>query len=78
MKLGNPRWQESVGIAAKAKVLAAQAPPAAVLTMMHKHRKDGMSLKAIADQLNALGITTPQGSAWYPMTVQRALALAAA
>lgn len=78
VKLGNPRWQESIGLAAKAKTLTAQAPPTAVLTMMQKHRRDGMSLKAIADQLNALGITTPQGSAWYAMTVQRALALAAA
>jgi DNA invertase Pin-like site-specific DNA recombinase len=74
VKLGNPRWRESVGLAAKAKKLTAQAPAPAVLLMIHKHRKDGMALKAIADQLNALGIKTPQGSVWHPMTVQRALA----
>jgi DNA invertase Pin-like site-specific DNA recombinase len=74
VKLGNKRWSESIGLAAQAKTKTAQTPPPAVLTMIKKHRDEGMALKAIADQLNALGIKTPQGKAWYAMTVQRALA----
>jgi DNA invertase Pin-like site-specific DNA recombinase len=74
VKLGNKRWSESIGLAAQAKTKTAQVPPPAVLTMIKKHRDEGMALKAIADQLNALGIKTPQGKAWYAMTVQRALA----
>jgi DNA invertase Pin-like site-specific DNA recombinase len=74
VKLGNKRWSESIGLATQAKTKTAQAPPPAVLTMIKKHRDEGMALKAIADQLNALGIKTPQGKAWYAMTVQRTLA----
>jgi DNA invertase Pin-like site-specific DNA recombinase len=70
-QLGNPRWNESIGTARKAKVTIAPAP--AVLTMMQKHRDAGLTLRAIADELNALGLRTPKGSAWYASTVGRAL-----
>jgi DNA invertase Pin-like site-specific DNA recombinase len=76
-KLGNPRWKESIGRAAKAKSLSAQAPPPAVLKLISKQRGEGVTLNAIAEHLNSLGIKTPQGKPWYPMTVKRALALAA-
>jgi len=70
-RLGNPRWFESIEAARKAKGLASPAP--AVMEMMQKHRADGLSLRAIADRLNALGLRTPQGAAWYASTVRGAL-----
>jgi DNA invertase Pin-like site-specific DNA recombinase len=71
-QLGNPRWNESIEAARKAKVALALAP--AVLKMMQKHRDKGLTLRAIADELNSLGLRTPKGSAWYASTVGRALA----
>jgi DNA invertase Pin-like site-specific DNA recombinase len=55
VQLGNPRWSESIE-ARKAKVALAPAP--AVLEMMHKHHSEGLTLRAIADKLNALGLRT--------------------
>jgi DNA invertase Pin-like site-specific DNA recombinase len=72
VQLGNPRWSESIEAARKAKVALAPAP--AVLEMMQKHRDEGLTLRAIAVKLNALGLRTPKGSAWYASTVGRALA----
>jgi DNA invertase Pin-like site-specific DNA recombinase len=71
-KLGNKRWAESIEAARKARV--SLAPTAEQLGLMKQYRAEGMALKAIADRLNALGIKTPHGKAWYAMTVQRALA----
>ena len=71
-QLGNPRWNESIEAARKAKVALAPAP--AVLEMMKKHRSERLTLRAIAGRLNALGLRTPKGSAWYASTVGRALA----
>jgi DNA invertase Pin-like site-specific DNA recombinase len=71
-QLGNPRWSESLEAARKAKV--ALPPTPAVREMMHKHHSEGLTLRAIADKLNALGLRTPKGSAWYASTVGRALA----
>jgi DNA invertase Pin-like site-specific DNA recombinase len=74
-QLGNPRWNESIQAARKAKVALAPAP--AVMEMMQKHHSDGLTLRAIADKLNALGLRTPKGLGWYASTVGRALATAA-
>jgi DNA invertase Pin-like site-specific DNA recombinase len=71
-KLGNPRWSESIEIARKARV--ALSPTAEQLSLMRQYRADGMAFNAIADRLNALGIKTPKGNAWHPMTVSRVLA----
>jgi DNA invertase Pin-like site-specific DNA recombinase len=70
--LGNPRWQESLEAARKAKGLVPPAP--AVLDMMRKLRSESHTLRAIADHLNQLGLRTPQGSIWYASTVRGALA----
>jgi DNA invertase Pin-like site-specific DNA recombinase len=69
--LGNPRWQESLAAARKAKGLVPVAP--AILNMMRKLRVEGQSLRAVADHLNQLGLRTPQGSTWYASTVRGAL-----
>jgi DNA invertase Pin-like site-specific DNA recombinase len=70
-QLGNPRWSESLEAARQAKGLTLPAP--AVMAMMRKHRAKGLSLRAIADRLNDLGLKTPKGSAWYASTVRGAL-----
>jgi DNA invertase Pin-like site-specific DNA recombinase len=69
--LGNPRWQESLEEARKAKGLLPPAP--AVLGMMHKLRAEGQALRAIAGHLNQLGLRTSQGSIWYASTVRGAI-----
>ncbi len=75
-KLGNPRWQESI---AKARRTKDPIPPAPqLLALMRRHRAEGMTFRAIAAQLNALGLRTPRGSQWYPSTVQRCLLRVAA
>ena len=47
--------------------------PSAVIEMMREHRDKGLTLRAIADKLNALNITTPKGSQWYACTVNKAM-----
>ena len=70
-RLGNPRWSESV---AKARQVKDPIPPAPQLVeMMHRHRAEGMTLRAIAAQLNGLGLRTPKGSQWYAGTVRKAI-----
>lgn len=70
-KLGNPRWQESQ---AKATAAANPAKPAPqVVEMMRQHRSDGLTLRAIADKLNGLGLRTPKGFKWYAATVANAM-----
>jgi DNA invertase Pin-like site-specific DNA recombinase len=71
-ELGNKRWRESIAAAREAKTTLAPAP--AVMEMMQKQRAEGLTLRAIADKLNALGLRTPNGSTWYASTVGRALA----
>lgn len=72
-KLGNPRWKKSIQAARDAKKLVPPAP--AVMDMMDKLRAEGLTLRAIADRLNALGLRTPRGSYWYASTVRGALEL---
>lgn len=70
-RLGNPRWSESLERARTAKNPI--KPAQLVVEMMRQHRGDGMTLRAIADQLNALGLRTPKGSVWYAATVANAM-----
>ena len=41
--------------------------------MMREHRDKGLTLRAIADRLNALNVTTPKGTQWYACTVNKAM-----
>jgi DNA invertase Pin-like site-specific DNA recombinase len=70
-RLGNPRWRESIGLARKAKDPIPPAPQ--LVQMMRRHRAEGMTLRAIAAQLNVLGLRTPHGSQWYASTVRKAI-----
>ena len=70
-RLGNPRWDESI---AQARQVKDPIPPAPqLIEMMRQHRAEGMTLRAIAAQLNGLGLRTPRGSQWYAGTVRKAI-----
>lgn len=48
-------------------------PRADIRPMILEWRAQGMTLKAIADRLNADGIPTPRGSTWSKSQVQRVI-----
>lgn len=64
------------------KLLTEKAPvgrrsrvPVEVRERMRAYRREGLTLAAIADLLNAEGVPTPQGgSRWYPSSVRSTLA----
>jgi DNA invertase Pin-like site-specific DNA recombinase len=77
VKLGNPHLDEArrEGIAA----IRAEADRAAsnVLPIIAEIRKSGAAtLRAIAEALNARGVSTPRGGRWHAMSVRNALARA--
>jgi hypothetical protein len=41
------------------------------VALMRRHRVEGMTLRAIAAQLNGLDLRTPKGSQWYAGTFRR-------
>jgi hypothetical protein len=41
--------------------------------MMRQQRLEGKTLRAIAENLNAVGVKTPAGKRWYASTVRGAL-----
>lgn len=67
-KLGNPRAAQSAALGRAAIVIP--QPPPKVLTLIHERRAAGASLRAIARELNQLGIKTPKGCQWYACTVR--------
>jgi DNA invertase Pin-like site-specific DNA recombinase len=69
--LGNPRWEDGLAMARKAK--NPNQPAHQVVEMMKSHREDGLTLRAIADKLNGLGLRTPKGCTWYACTVANAM-----
>ena len=72
VKLGNPRYQESIARALVAR--GYRDVPAEVEALIAEWRDDrGETLQCIADRLNALNIRTPQGFKWYPSSVRAAL-----
>ena len=63
-RLGNPRWSESI---AQARQIKDPIPPAPQLVeMMRRHRAEGITLRAIAAQLNGLGLRTPKDRSGMP------------
>jgi DNA invertase Pin-like site-specific DNA recombinase len=69
--LGNPRWQEGIAKARQVKNPAKLAT--AVVEMMKQHQAEGLTLRAIADKMNGLGVRTPSGCIWYAGTVRKAM-----
>lgn len=72
VQLGNPRWQESIAHARRAKDPIPPAPQ--LIEIMRERRSQGHTLRGIADHLNGLGLCTPRGSRWYAATVRKAIA----
>lgn len=71
VKMGNPRWQESIG-----KATAARWPKRAasqVEAILRAHQTEGKSLRQIAAALNELGLKTPTGAQWHASSVRAAL-----
>ena len=70
--LGNPRWRESIG-----KATAAATPtavPPRIVKMILDMRAEGRSLRHIAEELNALNISTSRQKPWHAQTIARVLA----
>ena len=66
-RLGNPRWQDSIERARAARN-PAPVPPQIVATIAEQ-RDQGLPLRKIAENLNALGVRTPKGNTWHPQTI---------
>lgn len=75
VKLGNPKIAAAQGAAVVAVKAEADRAASNVQPIIREIRKSGaMSLRAIAEALNARGIPTPRGGRWYAMSVRNALA----
>jgi len=68
VKLGNPRWQESLHLARKARNPLSLSPQ--VVEIIQQQRRQGRTLRAIADHLHGLGIMTPYGNRWHAKTIR--------
>jgi DNA invertase Pin-like site-specific DNA recombinase len=71
IKLGNPRWRESIGKATAARHHVPTPEP--MLEMIRGLRTQGRTFRQITEQLNGLGLKTGGGSIWYASTVRAAL-----
>jgi DNA invertase Pin-like site-specific DNA recombinase len=73
VKLGNPKWKKYLAKARAVQLAQRPRPTEAVLHMMHRHRLECGSYRAIAERLNELGVKTPKGFRWYGGTVRNAM-----
>jgi hypothetical protein len=71
VRLGNPRYQESIARASAAR-WHGQTPPE-VKQLIVDWRRNDETLQKIADRLNGLNLRTHQGCRWYPSTVRAVL-----
>jgi DNA invertase Pin-like site-specific DNA recombinase len=69
-QLGNPRWQDSLP---RARAARNPPPPPQVVRMVLAYRSEGSTLRAIAAQLNEIGLTTPRGRQWHAETIRTIL-----
>jgi DNA invertase Pin-like site-specific DNA recombinase len=74
-RLGNPNGLSisRPDLAAQARVAKADAFADRVRPILAKLRAQGLSLAAVAEELNAQQIQTSRGAAWTPMAVRRVL-----
>ncbi len=70
-KLGNPKWQESIGRATAAR----KRPPTStsIKAIIENFLSEGLTLRQMAEQMNQLGLKTPTGGAWYASSVRTML-----
>jgi len=77
VKLGNPNIDAAQGAAVVAVKAEADRAASNVLPIIAEIRKSGaMTLRAVADALNARGVPTPRGGRWHATSVRNALARA--
>jgi DNA invertase Pin-like site-specific DNA recombinase len=77
VKLGNPNIGEERGDAVVAIKAGADRAASNVLPIIAEIQKSGAStLRAIAEALNARGVSTPRGGRWHATSVRNALARA--
>ena len=70
-RLGNPRWADSIE-----RARAARNPvpvPSQIVATIREQREQGLPLRKIADNLNALGVRTPRGNTWHQQTISDVL-----
>lgn len=72
VELGNPHWEAALEKARAARKKPAR--PAELRTILSGYRAEGLSLRQMAQRANELGLRTPKGAKWHPMSVKRALA----
>ena len=65
VKLGNPRWYESIEKARSGRILKIARPSDAVIENIQRMRAESASLRSIAARLNELGVRTPRGGYWH-------------
>src|SRR5262249_19731169 len=74
VKLGNPRYEATIGRAHAARRAGADRFAANVLPIVREIQASGATtLAAIAGSLNARGVRTAQGKEWFPATVRNLL-----
>ncbi len=75
VKLGNPNAARAAKAAAEGRKASADAHAAKVVPMIREYVDVlGLSLRATAEKLNALGFVTPRGGKWNAQAVKNALA----
>jgi DNA invertase Pin-like site-specific DNA recombinase len=73
--LGNPNIEAAQGAAVASVKAEADRAASNVLPIIAEIQRSGATtLRAIAEALNARGVSTPRGGRWYAMSVRNALA----
>jgi DNA invertase Pin-like site-specific DNA recombinase len=74
VQLGNPRAREALALARSTRhPFVSQLAPE-IVALVTSWREQGKSLRAIARELNRLGVRTPGGKQWHAQTVKYRLA----
>jgi DNA invertase Pin-like site-specific DNA recombinase len=74
IRLGNPRWRDSIEAAREARGANVAKQRKLVVPIIKGLQASGIStLTGLAAALNDRNIQTPQGRRWHPMTVKRAI-----
>lgn len=72
IKLGNPKWRDSIEAARYIRSAKAAKQAKSIRPIIAGLRSSGIdTLTGLANALNERGIKTGQGGRWYPQTVKR-------
>lgn len=74
VKCGNPNWKAALEAANRVNPKhQRRVSPEQIRTMIASYRAEKLSLRAIAERLNELGLKTASGARWYAESVRAAL-----